>query len=330
MPSQGTSAQSELLVEGDKPKKSGEKPRTNGKRMAVERPPREPKAKKSKSNMPAPVGSVWDSVNYSCAYDAMVSPVYNVWQDHGAKWSDRFERIGQFAHILAKGFESAHRGTTRLETARDSMRHALRQSFPRLFPLGNYFASIDDLAEKLYGGENWGSSTIKCTKCDRAQDTVPDFSGMHTITYSQRLRSRYKSDYSVSHWLRDQMVKSTAVKCVCGNGMLKMVKLDDAPPLIYLSMSDTDVLIDTALTLVIGDYRQRYALRGVLYGGENHFTSRIVKPDGETWFHDGIETGKKCVYEGNLHSKDPGFLNSCDRGDVVRIVVGLIYAVLDD
>ncbi|KAJ7827206.1 hypothetical protein B0H13DRAFT_1917773 [Mycena leptocephala] len=45
------------------------KPKTNAKRKAVDKPPRRPKAKKSKTNVPAPVGTTWDSVNYSCAFD---------------------------------------------------------------------------------------------------------------------------------------------------------------------------------------------------------------------------------------------------------------------
>ncbi|KAJ7085896.1 hypothetical protein C8R44DRAFT_542589, partial [Mycena epipterygia] len=51
-----------------------------------------------------------------------------------------------------------------------------------------------------------------------------------------------------------------------------------------------------------------YALRGVIYGGENHFTSRIVKPNGDMWYHDGIETGKNTVFQGSMHSQDPGYL----------------------
>ncbi|KAJ7106599.1 hypothetical protein C8R44DRAFT_563729, partial [Mycena epipterygia] len=237
-----------------------------------------------------PTGTVWDSVNYSCAYDAMVSPMYNIWKDHGVKWSDMFQMVGEYVGILAKGFESVQRGTAKIEGARDSMRAALRRDCGELFPSGQYLTSIDDLAQKLYGSGEWGVSQIKCPKCGRAQEAETDFSAALTITYCGKLRSRYNADYSISHWLRDRMIQRTTLGCVCGSGMLKLITINHAPPLIYLSLSDTDILIDSALNLKVGDFRQRYALRGVIYGGENHFTSRIIKPNGEMWYHDGIET----------------------------------------
>ncbi|KAJ7831954.1 hypothetical protein B0H14DRAFT_2162560, partial [Mycena olivaceomarginata] len=54
-----------------------------------------------------------------------------------------------------------------------------------------------------------------------------------------------------------------------------------------------------------GDIRLRYALRGIIYAGENHFTSRIIKENGAIWYHDGIATGRKCQYDGQLHSLPP-------------------------
>ncbi|KAJ7234566.1 hypothetical protein C8J57DRAFT_1089612, partial [Mycena rebaudengoi] len=41
-------------------------------------------------------------------------------------------------------------------------------------------------------------------------------------------------------------------------------------------------------------------LRGVIYHGEGHFTSRIFTPDGEIWFRDGITTRSFTRYDGNL------------------------------
>ncbi|KAJ7112376.1 hypothetical protein C8R44DRAFT_632100 [Mycena epipterygia] len=79
--------------------------------------------------------------------------------------------------------------------------------------------------------------------------------------------------------------------------------------------------------MTIGETRQRYVLRGVIYGGENHFTSRIVRPNGDMWYHDGIETGHKTVNEGSMHSMQADYLNTCDKGGVRRTAIGVIYAI---
>ncbi|KAJ7285324.1 hypothetical protein C8J57DRAFT_1038335, partial [Mycena rebaudengoi] len=45
-----------------------------------------------------------------------------------------------------------------------------------------------------------------------------------------------------------------------------------------------------------------YRLRGVVYHGGSHFTSRIVDSCGDVWFHDGITTKSTSVYGGTLES----------------------------
>lgn len=111
--------------------------------------------------------------------------------------------------------------------------------------------------------------------------------------------------------------------------MLKIVRVNTPPPLLYFTLSDTTILIDPAINLLIGETRQRYALRGIIYGGENHFTSRIVRPNGEMWYHDGIETGHTTVNEGSIHSLEADYLNTCDRGEVGRTAIGVIYSIGD-
>ncbi|KAI0026529.1 hypothetical protein K488DRAFT_66248, partial [Vararia minispora EC-137] len=43
-----------------------------------------------------------------------------------------------------------------------------------------------------------------------------------------------------------------------------------------------------------------YKLRGIIYYGGAHFTSCIINKSGQVFYHDGIETGRRCVYQGTL------------------------------
>ncbi|KAJ7652241.1 hypothetical protein B0H17DRAFT_886106, partial [Mycena rosella] len=38
-------------------------------------------------------GLAWDQVNHSCAYDAVLTPLYNLWQDHGPRWTDKLNEL---------------------------------------------------------------------------------------------------------------------------------------------------------------------------------------------------------------------------------------------
>lgn len=62
--------------------------------------------------------------------------------------------------------------------------------------------------------------------------------------------------------------------------------------------------IEDSLHIEVSDIQYRYQLRGLIYYGDSHFTSRIIDPSGMTWFHDGMVTGAQMEYEGYLPSID--------------------------
>ncbi|KAJ7300894.1 hypothetical protein DFH08DRAFT_724840 [Mycena albidolilacea] len=71
-----------------------------------------------------------------------------------------------------------------------------------------------------------------------------------------------------------------------------------------------------------------YALKSVIYVGNHHFTSRIIKENGDVWYPDGIETKSTSIAEGNIHSQDPAF-NTCVRHGDVQDACGVLYAIVD-
>jgi hypothetical protein len=50
-------------------------------------------------------------------------------------------------------------------------------------------------------------------------------------------------------------------------------------------------------------FNKSYNLRGVVYYGNNHYTSCIVSENKSVWYHDGIQTGKDMTFEGAVLSK---------------------------
>ncbi|KAJ7476504.1 hypothetical protein FB451DRAFT_1033208 [Mycena latifolia] len=96
--------------------------------------------------------------------------------------------------------------------------------------------------------------------------------------------------------------------------------------MLYLAIEDSSIILDLALHITAGDDRHRFALRGVIYSGSNHFTARIIKEDGTIWYHDGIETGNKCEYDGQFNALPPLALNTCITEDATRTVAAVIYA----
>ncbi|KAJ7655450.1 hypothetical protein B0H17DRAFT_859873, partial [Mycena rosella] len=242
-----------------------------------------------------------DQVNYSCAYDAVFTPLYNLWQDHGPRWTDRLNELGDYAAELAIGFESFRGNTGTFERARDIVRSQLHKEHPDLFPTGAVVTALDDLTLKIFGSTDWGTSTKKCTKCDVVYEEQSGFCGSQTLTVNSKLRARYGRDYGVSQWLSAQKIARVNQSCPrCGGGLTVFTVLDETPPCFYLSIVDETINFDLNLNLQVNGAKQLYGLRGVIYAKNEHFTSRVIKPDGRVWYHDGIETGSVAVEEGLL------------------------------
>lgn len=64
-------------------------------------------------------------------------------------------------------------------------------------------------------------------------------------------------------------------------------------------------------------------LRGVIYGGQAHFTCRFFDRVSTAWFHDGISTGSSRRLKGNLREvTDLMTLHRCGE----KIAVAAVYA----
>ena len=60
-------------------------------------------------------------------------------------------------------------------------------------------------------------------------------------------------------------------------------------------------------------------LRGIIYHGGYHFTSRVIDSEGNVWYYDG-QKGQTCDEEGNLGSKSDQDLRECKGRNLVLAV----------
>ncbi|KDR64980.1 hypothetical protein GALMADRAFT_82448, partial [Galerina marginata CBS 339.88] len=64
------------------------------------------------------------------------------------------------------------------------------------------------------------------------------------------------------------------------------------------------------------------SLKGIIYSGSNHFTSRFIV-NNEIWYHDGIATGAKCIKEGQLEDFEGDLLFKCKKKEAVVVIYGV-------
>ncbi|KAJ7187209.1 hypothetical protein C8R46DRAFT_880338 [Mycena filopes] len=71
--------------------------------------------------------------------------------------------------------------------------------------------------------------------------------------------------------------------------------------------------------------RARLRLRGIIYGGQGHFTCRFIQSDGTIWFHDGITTGSSCLRESKVQDiGDRLQLHRCGEKTAAAVIYALV------
>ena len=79
-------------------------------------------------------------------------------------------------------------------------------------------------------------------------------------------------------------------------------------------------LVINKITFKTGNLNTVLYLRGIVYHGENHFTSRIISPEGNIWFHDGMTTGSTCENDGHLRTTTDRLLYKCKEKQLVLAI----------
>jgi hypothetical protein len=90
--------------------------------------------------------------------------------------------------------------------------------------------------------------------------------------------------------------------------------------LVFISLEQTGIEINKSIKLIGNGQNYILNLRGIIYLGAHHFTARIVTPDRNVWYHDGIGTGQSCLNEGHLSDFSKNSLMTCKGRQAVVVV----------
>ena len=269
----------------------------------------EPKSKKIRASFgptpEIPVGILWDSVNYSCSYDSLLTILCEIWIYNPKSWTKTFYSFGNQGKILSEGYKKVIRGLETLENVRNDVRASLKEENSDLFPSGQTGTDIRDLISYIFTSHHnisLGYRRVSCNTCDFFQDLDNPPERVMSI-----LDGTYKS---INEWLQ-QWLRELSI-CNCGSPMATSRMYDQPPSLLVFSLNTTRVSISK--TIRIKNSNGRFTvlpLRGIIYSGGFHFTSRIITPGKEVWYHDGMVTRRNCIKKGHLTDFTENSLKTC-------------------
>jgi hypothetical protein len=222
--------------------------------------------------------------------------------------------------VLASSFSDVKQDIIAPEIARDRVRSLLHHKYPALFPYGSTGTSIATLANYLFK-TNYilMSNDVYCTNCNYSYhagnscaqfvfECIPTFQG-HTSSYIDQLLVQQQDECHHCY---------SPLKCVS--------KFIQIPPFIIVVINNARLRISKQMKFVDNDRKNVYTLRGIIYLGNFHFTSRIITSDNIVWYHDGIETKNICIREDTLQILNYDELQQCNGRNATLLVYALKIA----
>jgi hypothetical protein len=290
------------------PKKRKAKSTVDGPRKKTQRP------MSIRTSWNLPVGPVWDSRDYSCAFDVWTFIMHTLWRQE-KRWINDWCLYSAVMQEVMDRFERMRLEDPEdeLTAMRDGWHGFIRSIHPEEYPPGIGGVDIFGLSRHIVGNGRDAMNRVANTECKSCK-------GRYTSVMTTQIpTSRYlfaENSTSVQDLIAS--LHEMQVRCPCGGAL---VVVDEPEPLICVELDQrTDTVINARVELPL---KGCYRLAGMVYFGHFHFTARVVTLDGKVYMHDGM-SGAYSTYEGAVDGsfKDPEMWRYCqDRRASVAIYV---------
>jgi hypothetical protein len=266
------------------------------------------------STVHAPIGLCWDQNNWSCAYDSLFVILYNIWAEDPATWTKRFMSIGNiYLSILASGFNMMPEQLS-FEHLRNTVRMKLHTKDPQQFPMGMTGTSVAALCMAMLKPKySVASSQLVCCQCNYKSPERVD-----KLTYVLHADpsvcdSTAKWIQTLAHVARDECSQ-------CNVQMIRTIHYTSTPNLLVLEYPTYDIITSHTITIDVNKKPITLYLKGVVYAGGYHFTSRFISESGTMWYHDGMTFGRMCEKNGDIDLISDIDIRRCENKDLVLAV----------
>ncbi|EIW52162.1 uncharacterized protein TRAVEDRAFT_135837 [Trametes versicolor FP-101664 SS1] len=245
---------------------------------------------------------VWDSNDWSCAYDSLLTVMINIFADFGPEWFSTVAPGNTYMDIIRPRLPPCLNEGGAGESMRDLLRDVLFTTHPDRFPRrGRTMMAVSDLLACLfYCPISFARSSLVCRSCTAESVHVVDVGrsyAWYLTPAAFRTNHPGQSSLTTSEYVECLLTTGIEIHCPTCRSLNKVTTtLTQAPPLLVLETSPVVTIRPEAnLSLPVNDVMHTWRLTGAIYHGFDHFTSRYVDPAGSTWYHDGDITKNRCI-----------------------------------
>ena len=264
-----------------------------------------------------PPGTQWDENDYSCAYDALFTILFNIWAANPKKWKKIFQDSNEYLSMLHNGFQQYLRGVSTLETARDNVRALLHENDPVLFPSGHTGCSVAALTTQMfYPVYKVPQLHLQCSHCN------------HTIMINSNRTGRlmhvaHSATGTISQILEKHMCHQSQQVCdTCNAPLSTTIRFSETHKIYAVDVTDRNVTVSKTVQIKGSLRATKLHLKGLVYHGGYHFTCRIIDDSDNIWFHDGISTGRTSINDGKFGTVSQPNLKVCRNKQLCLVIYG--------
>jgi hypothetical protein len=205
-------------------------------------------------------------------------------------------------------------GRASSEKSRDTIRYELHSQSPAQFSYGTRGRSVSTLVSTLFAAQNLVAiSSPECTNCAYSEPSVDD--RLDFVLYEKE-----DAPQSTSHWLR-LLEHETHDRCPQWfSAMMQPISFKSAPNVLVFEINSRNIKISKTLKFEQEGENVVTDVRGLIYHGDFHFTSRIIGIDGNVWYHDSMTTGSSCENKGDFDKFSSRNLLKCKGKKLILVV----------
>ncbi|KAF8576703.1 hypothetical protein K439DRAFT_1366490, partial [Ramaria rubella] len=253
----------------------------------------------------------------SCVYDALFMIMHLLWKENDNLAYNTYALHNRHWQLLHSSFQEVEIGTISFERARDQLQQDFHRTHAWNFPINGAYTSLDDVAHDMFDlSAPIMMLNAHCTSCDIgfAPKTGNSLSVICDIFNWDRGASlagfsESPENHTVQQWYQVLTTKCTTARlCLCRRRVIEERVYTSAPELVVFHITNA-YMIKISHNMITKDthnHHKSLSLAGIVYydAMRQHFVARVIDKQGDIWYHDGINTGNKCVYEGNVSTFD--------------------------
>ena len=221
-----------------------------------------------------PRGFTW--ANNSCAFDAVLSIIHEIWACNLIHWKNIFEEMNpELLGILARDFERNINGEVDLEYSREALRQKLARSGNINYRIGSYIG-VDTVLEKLLQMQyHIQFSQVRCPQnhpCGEYHHRPVQHCFLQAVSHSMYT--------STAAWIQNPMETQARVCTECNSHLENVFSFIQPPNILALSFPQSNLHIDTEFLMKVEHNDYQYILRGIIYCTITTRSSRHASPRG--------------------------------------------------